>query len=136
MPYPFYDRWGDSFNLSTEFVILHQARALGYLSWLMAQTSLKNQPWKAANGQILFTRPPNPDPRLSTLTAELSSPGLDLQKARIVWEANDHEPAFGPKWTFTPGRLGSQWIEAEAQLPDGRRVFGVTNFNAAATARN
>src|SRR5437868_2857759 len=46
-PYPIYDRWGDSFNLSQEFVILNQARALAYTAWLMAQTSLKNQPWKA-----------------------------------------------------------------------------------------
>ena len=51
-PYPFYDRWGDSFNLTTEFVISNQARGLAYLAWLMAQTPLKNQPWKSANAQI------------------------------------------------------------------------------------
>src|SRR5439155_20080075 len=51
-PYPFYDRWVDGFNLSQEFVILNQARALGYLAWLMAQTPLKDQPWKAASAKI------------------------------------------------------------------------------------
>jgi hypothetical protein len=48
-PYAFYDRWSDSFNLSQEFVIVNQARALAYLAWLMAQTPLKNQPWKSAD---------------------------------------------------------------------------------------
>src|SRR6185436_8353115 len=27
-PYPFYDRWGDSFNTTTEFVVVDQARSL------------------------------------------------------------------------------------------------------------
>src|SRR6185369_1125624 len=52
-PYPFYDRWGDGFNLSQEFVIVNQARSLGYCAWLMAQTSLKDQKWKSANGKIV-----------------------------------------------------------------------------------
>ena len=40
-PIPIYDRWGDSFNLSTEFVTVNQARSLAYLAWLMARTPLK-----------------------------------------------------------------------------------------------
>ena len=31
--------------------------------------------------------------------------------------------------TFTPTKPNPAWIEAEAQLPDGRRVFAVTNFS-------
>src|ERR1041384_1950225 len=42
-PYPFYDRWGDSFNLNTEFVIVNQARGLAALAFLMARTGLKDQ---------------------------------------------------------------------------------------------
>lgn len=116
-PYPIYDRWGDSFNLSTEFVILAQARGLAYTAWLMAQTDLKNQNWKSAPGQIKET--PN--------GFELASPELKLDDARIVWEAADSEPAFGK--TFSPTKPGPKpkWVEAEAQLPDGRRVFGVKN---------
>src|SRR5207248_3377491 len=30
-PYPFYDRWADTFNTSTEFVAVNQARALASL---------------------------------------------------------------------------------------------------------
>jgi hypothetical protein len=117
-PYPFYDRWGDSFNLSTEFVILNQARGLGYLAWLMAQTPLKSQAWKSAPAQITAARAGE------KVTAVLSAPGLDLTKARIVWEAAGQEPAFGKTFSFIPAR-GDSWIEAEALLPDGRRVFGV-----------
>ncbi len=48
----------------------------------------------------------------------------------ITWEARDQEPGVGPTYTLTPQNNGSQWVEAEAQLPDGRRVFAVTTFNA------
>jgi hypothetical protein len=115
-PYPFYDRWSDSFNLSQEFVIVNQARALGYLSWLMAQTSLKNQPWKSATAEITNT----------AATCALSAPGLDLRGARIVWEAQGEEPAFGQSFVFTQAARGPHWVEAEAQWPDGRRVFAAT----------
>ena len=53
--YPFYDRWGDSWNVQDEFVILNQARSLGNLTFLAAQTSLKNQSWKSVLGQITIT---------------------------------------------------------------------------------
>jgi hypothetical protein len=127
-PYPIYDRWGDSFNLSTEFVIVNQARALAYLSWLMARTPLKQQHWKSANAQIVGL--PAECGTQSMLTAHLEAPGLDLQQARIVWEAQDHEPVFGNRFHFQAAKAGPQWVEAEAQLPDGRRVFAVTNFTA------
>jgi hypothetical protein len=116
-PYPIYDRWGDSFNLSTEFVILHQARGLAYTAWLMAQTPLKNQNWKSAPGQI----------KENQAAFELAAPGLDLKSARVVWEARDREPAFGKTFSAGPGKSKGQWLEAEAQLPDGRRVFAVRN---------
>lgn len=128
--YPFYDRWGDSFNLCTEFVIVNQARSLAYLAWLMAQTPLKNQHWKSAAGHIIGL--PAISPLTSEITVKLESPGLDLSRARIVWEANGQEPGWGNKFKFKPVNVGTQWVEAEAQLPDGRRVFGVADFNVAA----
>jgi hypothetical protein len=60
-------------------------------------------------------------------TATLSVPGMDLNGARIVWEARDQEPAYGASYTFTPTNYGAQWIEAEVQWPDGRRVFAVND---------
>jgi len=126
-PYPFYDRWSDAFNLSQEFVIINQARALAYLSWLMARSPLKTQPWKSAAGTIATASDPKTPGKVM---ATLSSPQVDLNGARIVWEAAGQEPAFGKQFIFTPARLAQQWIEAEAQLPDGRRVFAVTNLPA------
>ncbi len=127
-PYPIYDRWGDSFNLSTEFVTVNQARSLAYLAWLMARTPLKNQPWKSAAARI--TGLPAGSPAQSTVTAGIEVPGLDLRQARIVWEARDQQPAFGKDYRFRPLNRGSQWVEVEAQMPDGRRIFAATNFTA------
>lgn len=125
-PYPFYDRWGDSFNVTTEFVIANQGRGSAVLAFLMAQTSLKNQPWKSEAHLQIAGLPPNA--RIGQLLqpiVQLST--LPLDKARIVWEARDQEPAFGRSCRFTPAQAGEYWIEAEAQWPDGRRAFAVTN---------
>jgi Glycosyl hydrolase family 9/Cellulase N-terminal ig-like domain len=125
-PYPFYDRWGDSFNLTQEFVAMNQARALAYLSWLMAQTPLKNQKWKSAEAH--FVGLPSTASAGQKISVELAAPGLDLSHARIVWEGRDQPPAFGMRFNFVPAHNGANWLEAEAQLPDGRRVFAVTNI--------
>lgn len=119
-PYPFYDRWGDAFNLSQEFVIVNQARALGYLAWLMAQTPLKTQPWKSAAAQVIEL-----PAATGKFTAQLACPGIDLSSARIIWEADNAEPVMGTKLELALGKGGPKRVEAEAQLPDGRRVFGV-----------
>jgi hypothetical protein len=50
--------------------------------------------------------------------------------ARVVWEARDQEPVFGNPVTLIPKSAGTQWIEAEAQLPDGRRVAARAAFRA------
>ncbi len=127
-PYPFYDRWGDSFNLCTEFVSVNQARSLAYLAWLMAQTPLKDQPWKSMPGRI--TGIPAVSSLSKTVVAKIEADGLNLNQAEIVWEARDQEPFLGPEFRFQPVHTGAQWIEAEAQLPDGRRIFAITNFTA------
>jgi hypothetical protein len=128
VPYPIYDRWGDSFNLTQEFVIPNQGRALAYLSWMMGRSPLRGQPWKAVAGQI--TGLPARARSGEKISASVSASGMDLSRARIVWEARDQEPAFGKTFSFAPAHSGEQWIEAEAQLPDGRRIFAVTNFVA------
>jgi hypothetical protein len=55
---------------------------------------------------------------------------MDLSGARITWEARDQEPTFGQTFSFSPKNNGAQWVEAEAQWPDGRRVFAKATFNA------
>ncbi len=121
-PYPLYERWGDSFNLQAEFVAVNQARALAATAWLMAQTPLKNQPWRSAPATIEITT--SGPSQIATLKAS-----LDLSQARIVWEAQDRDPLFGARLVLTNA---VSWIEAEAQWPDGRRVFGVANLPVAA----
>lgn len=127
-PYPFYDRWGDSWNVSAEFVIMNSARSLGCLAFLAAQTSLRSQPWKSAAGQISV--PSGVVPVGGKVAVSLKVPGMDLAAARVVWEARDQEPAFGHTFTFAPKNNGDQWVEAEAQWPDGRRVFAKASFQA------
>jgi len=128
--YPFYDRWADSFNLSTEFVGLDQARSLSSLAFVATLTSAGSKPWKPVAGKI--TAPA--EGLINTpMTATLEVPGMDLGGARIVWEARDQNPHYGANFTFTPTNSGSQWVEAEAQWPDGRRVFAVTEGSATNT---
>ncbi|HYG24102.1 MAG TPA: glycoside hydrolase family 9 protein [Verrucomicrobiae bacterium] len=125
-PHPFYDRWADSWNVSTEYVTFLQARSLATYGFLAAQTSLKTQPWKSAQAHIVIPQGTITGP----VTFSLQAPGLDLSDARIVWETRDGDPYIGPTYSFTPRNNGTQWIEAEAQLPDGRRVFATAEFTA------
>ncbi len=125
-PTPFYDRWADSWNVSTEFVSFQQARSLASYAFVAAQTSLKTQPWKSAAGKINIPSGTLAGP----ITFTMQAAGVDLSNARIVWETRDGEPYIGQSYVFNPKDTGSQWIEAEAQLPDGRRVFAATNFTA------
>jgi len=124
--YPFYDRWGDTFNLTQEFVIVNQARALVYQAWLMAGASIRTQQWKSAVGQIRSL--PTKALARQMVSVGLEVDGLDVHAARVGWEAAGQEPVFGNRFTFVPGKGGPEWIEAEAQWPDGRRVFAVKNF--------
>jgi len=126
--YPFYDRWGDSWNVDTEMVVLNQARGLGSLAFLAAQTPLQTQPWQAVPAQIIV--PSGVTPVGSNVTVSMQTPGLDLTTARITWEANGQQLGFGQSFTFAPADNGPQWVEAEAQFSDGRRVFASNNFTA------
>jgi hypothetical protein len=128
-PYPFYDRWGDSWNVSAEMVVLNQARGLGMLAFLAAQTGYKTQAWTAP-GNASIQVPTSVVGVGQSVTASLQVPGMDFSGARITWEARDQEPAYGTNFTFSPKNNGPQWVEAEAQWPDGRRVFAKGSFNA------
>ena len=127
-PFPFYDRWADTFNTSTEFVAVEQARAIASLAFVATLTRATTQSWSSLPAQI--TGLPAQAGVGSSVTASLQVPGMDLTRARVVWEARDQEPAFGSESTLTPLNPGSQWVEAEAQWPDGRRAFAATNFLA------
>jgi Glycosyl hydrolase family 9/Cellulase N-terminal ig-like domain len=125
-PYPFYDRWGDSFNVATEFVAATSARILATYACVMAQTPLKTQTWRTSEAEIKVSQGSEP----KKMVASLNVPGMDLSQARIVWEAREQEPAYGTNFSFSPRSPGEQWMEFEAQWPDGRRIAGATNFVA------
>ncbi|MEO7298482.1 MAG: glycoside hydrolase family 9 protein [Verrucomicrobiota bacterium] len=125
-PHAPYDRWADTFNTSTEFVNVQQARSLAVAAFLMAQTSLQSQPWRADWADIYGL---SGQPRQGeSNTVSLTSDYLNLSEAQIVWEASDQEPALSPQFSFSPLTVGSQWVEAEATLVDGRRLFASTEF--------
>lgn len=133
-PYPFYDRWADSWNGTTEFVVLDLARSLGTLGFLAARTPLKSQAWRSVPGHISI---PSQIPLNTAVTATLSAPGVDLSRAHIVWEVGNTnwtaEPFSGAaSYIIGAGEVGPYWIEAEAYLPDGRRVFAAADYVAVA----
>ena len=126
--YAMYDRWTDAHNVTAEFVNVDQARGLGALAFLATLTQAKATPWKAAPSASI-------DVQTETsvggaVTATLEVPGFDLSGARILWEAKDNEPAYGSSYTFSPKTFGAQWVEVEAQWPDGRRVFAKADLYA------
>ncbi len=127
-PFEFYDRWADSFNVTTEYIGVNQARSLLALTVLATRTTTQTQVWKSGVAQILT--PVLTAPLDAPTTLSVSAPGFDLSGARIVWEARDQEPAFGPTYTISPKNNGTQWVEAEIALPDGRRLFSASTFNA------
>jgi Bacterial Ig domain len=91
-------------------------------------TTTSRQAWTSVDAQIVA--PTNTVPVGAPLTVTLQVPGMDISGARVVWEARDQEPAYGSTFTFAPVNNGVQWIEAEAQWPDGRRAFATVNISA------
>lgn len=116
-PYPIYDRWGDSFNLSTEFVILNQARGLAAAAFLMAQTSLRTVPWKREAGRIAQVGE----------EFRFAAGSQNLGSARVIWEASGEEPQAGASFHPSQNLSAISWVEAEAVLPDGSITVGQTN---------
>ena len=127
-PYPFYDRWSDAYNVTTEFIAVNQARSLLACGFLAARTAGAAGAWRSAAARI--TVPATVAPLGATVTLGVTVPGRDLAGARIVWEARDQEPAYGPTYAIAPRNNGSQWVEVEAEWPDGRRSFGASSFQA------
>lgn len=127
-PYPFYDRWSDAFNVTTEFIAVNQARSLLAAAFLAGRTPHESGKWTFA--RAIIAAPKLPVPLNAPVTLHVTVPGESLRMARIVWEARDQEPAFGPHYTVSPRNSGSQWVEVEVEWPDGRRSFAADAFKA------
>jgi hypothetical protein len=122
-PYPLYDRWSDIHNVTTEFTVDSLGRAFVGSAYMMAQTPAARQPWRPVAGRIIVSAGGTLDDAHVKLVAD----GVDLSTARVVWEADGIEPSIGVADAVLRGGARGRWVEAEAQLPDGRRVFGVLN---------
>lgn len=127
-PYAPYDKWTDTFHTGTEMVNPQQGHSLAAMAFMMARTSVKNQPWRSAVGTIAGL--PASIPAQEPISLTLSVPGLDLSEATIVWEGRDLVPTAARTLNFSAINSGPHWLEVEALLPDGRRIFVQTNFNA------
>ncbi len=127
-PYPFYDRWSDAYNVTTEYVAVNQARSMLATGFLATKTASASRAWKTVPAQIAL---PVSVAALNTpLNLTVTVPGQDMTGARIVWEARDQEPSFGTPFTLSPKNAGPQWVEAEIEWPDGRRAFASGTFQA------
>ena len=122
--YAFYDRWGDSFNTTTEFTVQELGRSMASATFLMAKAGLAEQPWTSS--PVTLTGVPERTAAGTPITAVITTDGTP--NATTVWETFDQEPHIGPTFTFTPRYPGEQWIEAETLHSDGRRVFSSKTF--------
>lgn len=126
-PYPFYDRYGDTWNTQAEHTVVTLARSLAGTAALMARTPLVRQPWRSARARVVLD---SPSPRSGRpLSMRLEVEGLDPTEASVVWDVPGHGVFTGPTLTLIPAKPGPLRIEAEAQWPDGRRVFGVRTID-------
>ncbi|HLP26756.1 MAG TPA: glycoside hydrolase family 9 protein, partial [Acidobacteriota bacterium] len=133
-PFAYMDRWSDTHNVSTEFVVTNQARGLVSAAFLAARTSAAKRPWRAAEARIVLSNPTPQSGHAVTARLELAdaNPQLNLADADLIWEARGTEPTRAREFTLTPRRGGAHWIEAEASWPDGRRVFAAAEFRVVA----
>ena len=133
-PYPYYDRWCDDWNVSTEGSTTDTARSLAATAWLAAQTPVAEQAWRFTSAAIVLPSVSSQPGQPVTVSLNVADPNLD--SARIIWEASGQEPAFGgPSYTFNPGaQTGAYWIEAEVQWPDGRRAFATNSITVSTAA--
>ena len=133
-PYPYYDRWCDDWNVSTEGSTTDTVRSLAAIGWLAARTSLTNQHWHFTNATINV--PAGARLTGQPLTVSLTVADTNLSSARIIWEAQNQEPTFGDStYTFSPSPTdGVYWVEAEVQWPDGRRAFATNSVIASLNA--
>jgi hypothetical protein len=117
----------DAYNPDTESVTHEIARGLCVAAYLATQVGNTGSAWRSVD-QTATIEFPDGSPTLGSpavvqLNANVNGIPLNLSDAQIVWELQGHEPSFG---TFASSTAGEFWLEAEALLPDGRRVFAAT----------
>jgi hypothetical protein len=129
--YPFYDRWSDAYNVTTEQITVNLARSFMASGFLASLTHSATTPWTGTTAVITAATTSATLDVADKLTVAV--PGHSLTNARIVWEGRDQEPVVGSSVSFIPVNDGPQWAEVEVEWPDGRRAFGSLAFTASGT---
>lgn len=134
-PYAYYDRWSDAFNTTTEWVVSQAARSLATVAYVAALQGQTNQVWNSQAGLIVLST--NKVLLGTNATCYLTNAaGIVATNALTLWEVEGETSTLGVVRTLMPTQAGYHRIEAEALLPDGRRLFGRTNFYASMSVTN
>lgn len=124
--YPLYDVWADTFETRGEMTVPTLSRAAAVTAWLFARSSLSAEPWNSANA--IITGVPAVTSVGAGVTATLVA-DIDLNGARITWEASGVEPCHGGEtFTFVPSVGGDNHVAVDVLFPDGRRVSALQRF--------
>jgi hypothetical protein len=132
--FPYYDRWSDAYNVTTEQITVNQSRSLISVGLLASMTASSQTAWTAPTATIAV-----PSGTVSTnqpVTMSVTVNGQTLDNARVVWEGRDQYPAYGTTYTVSPVNNGAQWVECEVEWPDGRRAFAAGSYSANGTTQN
>jgi hypothetical protein len=132
--FPYYDRWSDAYNVTTEQITVNQSRSLISSGLLASLTAASKTAWTAPTATI--TVPSGTVQTNAPVTLSVTVNGQSLDNARVVWEARDQYPSFGNTYTISPVNNGTQWVECEVEWPDGRRAFAAGSFSANGTTQN
>ncbi len=121
--FPLFDRYTDVFNTTTEATVIELGQSLAVGAALFAKSSGAIE-LPAELPALTIAGIPDPLPLGSTANVCLSTTGLFLDKARILWETPEGWSEGGLTRTITRSNTEPSWIEVEIVLPDGRRLFG------------
>lgn len=121
--FPLFDRYTDVFNTTTEATVIELGQSLAVGAALFAKSSGASE-LSTDLPTLTIVGIPDPLPLGSTANVSLSSTGLSLDEARILWETPEGWSEGGLTRTITRSNTEPFWIEVEVVLPDGRRLFG------------
>jgi hypothetical protein len=121
-----YDRWGDYHNVIREFSTFRTANALCAAAYVHGLSGAVSPAWQHSDGYFTFL---SGTPAMNVPTVvrlDTTDPSANLDEALITWDPEfEDQPSVGRTVTLKPRVTpGDTLIEAEAVLPDGRRIFG------------
>jgi len=134
-PFSYYDRWSDTFNVTTEWVVSQAAKSMAVAAYMAALKSQHTQAWVSVPATISLSS--NTVILGTTETAIATNIyGIPMDGALTVWEVDGEPTTLSSVRTLRPVTAGTHRIETESLLPDGRRLFARTSFTAVDVVTN